>query len=105
MLSFTELVKTAPQQKPKISQNPTVQWHVCNSPRLVHILIYVNPTYDFLPRFLKTCFNAIIQSRLYSANGLFHSGWPTKILYEFLYSTLRTTCSTHVVIFLALITE
>jgi hypothetical protein len=53
-LPFTELVKTAPQRKPKISKNPSGQWQLYNSARLFHILTQGNPTYDFLPQFLKT---------------------------------------------------
>jgi hypothetical protein len=48
--------------------------------------------------FLKTHFNITFPSGLCLQSGFLPSGFPTKILYVFLFSPTRATCPTHLML-------
>jgi hypothetical protein len=51
----------------------------------------MNPVHNFPPYFPKIHSSIISYLRLYLPSGLFPSGFPTKILYAFLISSMRAT--------------
>jgi hypothetical protein len=56
----------------------------------------MHPVHTFTPCFPKSHYSIILPSR--SPNGLFPSGFPTKILYAFLIYTMRATFSTQFIL-------
>lgn len=52
-------------------------------PRTRHIMSQMNPIYTLSPNFLKIQYNIIFHLLLALPSGLFHSGFPTKILFAF----------------------
>jgi hypothetical protein len=92
----------ATQEFSKILWNPKVHYRFHKSPPLVPIrsqihLVHITPSY-----LSKIHFNIIHPHTSWSSCGLFLSGFRTKILYVFLFSSIRATCPAHL-IFLYLI--
>jgi hypothetical protein len=73
------------EEFPSILWNTNVHYSVHKSPQLVPILSQINPVHT-TPSYLSS--NLILSSRLRLglSSGLFHSGFPTKILYSFIFS-------------------
>jgi len=87
----------ASQEIPYLLWNLKVYYHVHNSLPLVPILSQMKPVHA-LPSYLRSIL--ILFSNLCPGlpNGLFPSGFPTKILYAFHTSPLGTTCHTHFIL-------
>jgi hypothetical protein len=87
----------ATQQFLRISRSPKAHYRVHKSPPLVPILSQINPPHT-TPSYLSTInFTFIIHLYLGFPSDLFPSGFPTKILYAFLFLFIRATCPTHLI--------
>jgi hypothetical protein len=82
----------ATQELPSILWNPKVHYRVHKIPPPVPILSQINPIHTI----------PFVHLRLGLPSGLLPSGFPTNILYTFLFSPIRATCPIHL-IFLDLI--
>jgi hypothetical protein len=73
---------------------PKVHYRVHNIPPLIPILSQIDPihTIPSHPIYLRSILILSTHLRLGLPRGLFHSGIPTNILYEFLFSSIRATC-------------
>jgi len=87
--------QSASQEIPHLSCNLKVHYHIHKSPPLVLILGQTHPVHTFPLYFLTIHSNIIFPSCLGLPSGLFPSGLPTKILYEFLILPVHATCPTH----------
>jgi hypothetical protein len=88
----------APQELPSILWNPKVQYRIHKSPPLVPILSRMNPIHS-IPSYLSKIHFNIVHSRLGLPSRLFPSGFPTNILYTFLFSPIHATRPAHVIRF------
>jgi hypothetical protein len=59
---------------------------------MVPILSQINPVHTSPSYLSKNHFNIILPLRLDPPNGLFPSGFPTKLLWAFLFSPMCATC-------------
>jgi hypothetical protein len=84
------------QELPNISWNPKVHYLVHKSLRLAPIMSEINPVHTTPSYLCKIHFNIIHPSTSWSSSGLFPCGFPTNILYEFLFSPIRATCPVHI---------
>jgi hypothetical protein len=73
---------------------PEVHYRVHNSPPLVPILSQINPVHTTPSYVLILSFHL----RLGLPSGLFPSGFPIKILYAFLFSPIRATWPSHLIL-------
>jgi hypothetical protein len=97
LTNFTELSPcweatgcVATQELPSILWNLKVHYHACKSPPLVPVLIQINPVHT-TGSYLSTT-----HLHLGLPSGLFPSGFPTNILYAFLFSSsIRATYPAH----------
>jgi hypothetical protein len=64
---------------------------------MVPILSPIDPVHT-IPFSLRSILLLSIHLRLRLHSGLFHSGFPTNILYAFLFSTIRATCHAHLIL-------
>jgi hypothetical protein len=87
----------ATQELPSILWNPKFQYRVHKSPPLVHILSHITPIPTIPFFFSKIYFNSVHPLHLGLPSGLFPSGFPTNILFEF-FSPIRATCPAHLII-------
>jgi len=85
------------QEVPRLLWDTNVHDRVHNIPLLVPILSQMNPVHVFQPISLRSI---LISSHLNRClpSGLFPSGLPTRILYPFLISSMRTTCPTRLIL-------
>jgi hypothetical protein len=81
----------ATQELPRMLLNPKVQYRVHKSSALVSILSHINSIHS-IPSYLSKI------HRLRRPSGLFPSGFPTNILYAFLFSHIRVTCPAHLIL-------
>jgi hypothetical protein len=88
----------ATQQFPNILRNPKGHYHAHKGPPLVPILSQTYPVHT-IPSYLSKI-HLILSSHLSLGlpSGLFPSGFPTKILYAVLFSPIRATCPTHLIL-------
>jgi hypothetical protein len=84
-----EAKSAATQEFSRILSNPKVHYRVHKSPLLVPILSKINPVHTILSYLSKIHFNIVHPPT---------PGFPTNILYEFLFSSIRTTCHAHLII-------
>jgi hypothetical protein len=95
----------ATQELSSILWNPKKVHHrVHKSPPLVRILSMIDLVHTTPSYLSKVHFNIITHLRLVLPCGLFHSGFPTDILYAFLFAIIRATCPVYL-IFLDLIIQ
>jgi hypothetical protein len=74
-------------------QTPKVHYHIHKSLPRVPILIQNNLIYT-IPSYLMIRFNIIHPSTSWAS----YSGFPTKILYVLVFSSMRAKCPTHLII-------
>jgi hypothetical protein len=65
--------------------NPKVHHRISKSPPLVHILSEINAVHTTPTYYSKIYFNIIPHLGLGLPSGLFPSGFPTKIVYKFIF--------------------
>jgi hypothetical protein len=95
---FWEAASCTPTQRfPNILWNPKVQYRVHKSPPLVPILSQINPvhTTPFHLQFILILFTYL---RLGLPSGFHPSGFPTNILYAFLFFRIRAIYPAHLIL-------
>jgi hypothetical protein len=80
------------QELPNILCDPKIYYRVYKSTHLVPIMSHINPVHT-TQSYLRSIL--ILSTHLRLPIGLFPSGFPTNILYAFLFSPLRATCHAH----------
>jgi hypothetical protein len=86
----------ATQQLPSILWNPKVHYRIHKSLPLVPILSQIDPVHT-TPSHLSQILILSTHLRLGLPSGLFLSGFPTNILYAFIFSPIRATCPAHLI--------
>jgi hypothetical protein len=87
----------ATQEIPSILWNPKVHYHVHKSPPLVPILSQINPICT-IPSYLRSILILSTHLCLGLPSGLLPYGFPTNILYAFLFSPIHATCHAHLIL-------
>jgi hypothetical protein len=87
----------ATQELPSILWIPEVHYRVHKSPPLDRVLSQINPVPTTHPISLKSILTLSTHLRLGLRSGLFPSGFPTNILYAFLFP-IRATCHAYLIL-------
>jgi hypothetical protein len=88
----------ATQEYPSILWNPRFHYRLHKSPPLVSILSQMNLIHTIPSYRSKIHFNIAHHLRLGLPSGLFFSGFPTNILYAFLFSPICATYPVHLIL-------
>jgi hypothetical protein len=94
--SWEAVNRAATQEIPSILLNPKINYRVHKSPPLVPILSHINPIHT-IPSYLS---NLILSTHLRQGlpSGLLPSGFSTNILYAIVFSPIRATWPTHLIL-------
>jgi hypothetical protein len=96
--SWKTTSRSTTQYFPNVLWNPKVYYLVHKSPPLMSILNQINPVHTTTSYFSKIHLIVSSYLRLGKPSGLFPSGFPTKILYAFLFWPICATCPTHIIL-------
>jgi hypothetical protein len=88
----------ATQELPSILWNPIVHYRVHKSPPLVFILSQIDPVHTTLSYLSKIHFNIVHPLHLGLPSDLCLSGFPTNILYAFVFFPILATCTAHLIL-------
>jgi len=86
------------QKIPRLLWNPKIRYHIPNSPLLVPILIQMNSAYTLLRYSIRSSLQLSSNLRIGLPSNLCSSVFPTKILYAFLISPMRATCTAYLIL-------
>ena len=89
---------SASQQILHILRNPKVYYRNHKCPLPIPILSHLDPVHTPTSHFLKMHLILFSHLRLGLASGFFPSGFPTKILYTPLFSPVRATYPSHLIL-------
>jgi hypothetical protein len=96
--SFLRSIQTDNQEVQCLSWKLKSHYSVPKSPMLDPVLRQLNPFHTFTFCFFKIHFNIVYHLHLGLPNGLFLSGFPTKILYTCQISPMHITCTIHLIL-------
>jgi hypothetical protein len=89
---------SATQKFPNMLWKKKVNLCVHTSPPLVPCMSQMYPVHMTPSYISKIHINIILPSTSSFLNGFFHSGFPTKTVYTFLFATMRATCHAHLIL-------
>jgi hypothetical protein len=89
---------TATQELSCILWNLKVRYHVHKNPLLVPVLNQIDLVHT-TPSYLRSILILFIYLHLGLPIGLFPSGFPTNIVYAFVFAPIHATCSAQFILF------
>jgi hypothetical protein len=96
--SWALLEKLSRVKLPAILRNPKVHHRAHKSPPLVLILTWSIKSISSHPISLRSILILSTHLSFVLLSGLFHSGFPTNILYAFLFASIRATFPANVIL-------
>jgi hypothetical protein len=88
----------ATQEPPSILWNPKFQYRIHKSSPLIPILSHINPIHTIPSYKPKIILILSTHLRLDLRSDLFPSGFPTNILYAFIFYLIRATCPSQLIL-------